>query len=195
MHSWRAASIAFPATRSAQNARPSRIRNVERRRRRIGGMRGTSPIFAGCNREFPALCERLISHRLENRLDTCQSEDITHNPIKVLILTRIAERLLPIQRSRGPASKFLGDKWELADSRRPAGGGGGIRTHETLSGLTVFKTAGVNRFPTPPFSIARSILAYAAFDDNQRPATIAAILNPHARHRLLRRQRESTVHA
>ncbi len=31
-----------------------------------------------------------------------------------------------------------------------AGGGGGIRTHETLSGLTVFKTAGVNRFPTPP---------------------------------------------
>jgi hypothetical protein len=32
-----------------------------------------------------------------------------------------------------------------------AGGGGGIRTHETLSGLTVFKTAGVNRFPTPPF--------------------------------------------
>ena len=28
------------------------------------------------------------------------------------------------------------------------GGGGGIRTHETLSGLTVFKTAGVNRFPT-----------------------------------------------
>jgi hypothetical protein len=31
------------------------------------------------------------------------------------------------------------------------GGGGGIRTHETLSGLTVFKTAGVNRFPTPPF--------------------------------------------
>jgi hypothetical protein len=34
--------------------------------------------------------------------------------------------------------------------RRLAGGGGGIRTHETLSGLTVFKTAGVNRFPTPP---------------------------------------------
>jgi hypothetical protein len=33
---------------------------------------------------------------------------------------------------------------------RSAGGGGGIRTHETLSGLTVFKTAGVNRFPTPP---------------------------------------------
>ena len=31
-----------------------------------------------------------------------------------------------------------------------AGGGGGIRTHETLSGLTVFKTAGVNHFPTPP---------------------------------------------
>ena len=38
-----------------------------------------------------------------------------------------------------------------------AGGGGGIRTHETLSGLTVFKTAGVNRFPTPPIP---SILAF-----------------------------------
>jgi hypothetical protein len=30
------------------------------------------------------------------------------------------------------------------------GGGGGIRTPETLSGLTVFKTAGFNRSPTPP---------------------------------------------
>jgi hypothetical protein len=35
---------------------------------------------------------------------------------------------------------------------RLAGGGGGIRTHETLSGLTVFKTAGVNRFPSPPYN-------------------------------------------
>jgi hypothetical protein len=31
-----------------------------------------------------------------------------------------------------------------------SGGGGGIRTPETLSGLTVFKTAGFNRSPTPP---------------------------------------------
>ena len=38
------------------------------------------------------------------------------------------------------------------------GGGGGIRTPETLSGLTVFKTAGFNRSPTPPFPI----LAYSA---------------------------------
>src|SRR6185437_14739998 len=30
------------------------------------------------------------------------------------------------------------------------GGGGGIRTHETLSGLTVFKTAAFNRSATPP---------------------------------------------
>jgi len=35
-------------------------------------------------------------------------------------------------------------------SARLDGGGGGIRTHETLSGLTVFKTAGFNRSPTPP---------------------------------------------
>jgi hypothetical protein len=39
---------------------------------------------------------------------------------------------------------------EQRDNLRLSGGGGGIRTHETLSGLTVFKTAGVNRFPTPP---------------------------------------------
>jgi hypothetical protein len=56
------------------------------------------------------------------------------------------------------------------------GGGGGIRTHETLSGLTVFKTAGVNRFPTPPqgFSVLSlhmllHILAFrAAFDSTTR---------------------------
>ena len=34
-----------------------------------------------------------------------------------------------------------------------AGGGGGIRTPETLTGLTVFKTAGFNRSPTPPLMI------------------------------------------
>src|SRR5262245_2174729 len=33
------------------------------------------------------------------------------------------------------------------------GGGGGIRTPETLSSLTVFKTAGFNHSPTPPFLI------------------------------------------
>ena len=37
-------------------------------------------------------------------------------------------------------------------------GEGGIRTPETLSGLTVFKTAGFNHSPTPPFPI----LAYSA---------------------------------
>src|SRR5580692_2556175 len=55
-----------------------------------------------------------------------------------------------------------------------AGGGGGIRTHETLSGLTVFKTAGVNRFPTPPISVAGSILTYGAFVDNERATMSAA---------------------
>ena len=34
-----------------------------------------------------------------------------------------------------------------------SGGGGGIRTPGTLSGPTVFKTAGFNRSPTPPFVI------------------------------------------
>jgi hypothetical protein len=34
-----------------------------------------------------------------------------------------------------------------------SGGGGGIRTPVTLSGQTVFKTAGFNHSPTPPFLI------------------------------------------
>jgi hypothetical protein len=51
-----------------------------------------------------------------------------------------------------------------------AGGGGGIRTHETLSGLTVFKTAGVNRFPTPP----GLIVAYLLDSDRVRSCPIVA---------------------
>jgi hypothetical protein len=47
-------------------------------------------------------------------------------------------------------SIFLEERHQEREIRRLLGGGGGIRTHETLSGLTVFKTAGVNRFPTPP---------------------------------------------
>ncbi len=33
-----------------------------------------------------------------------------------------------------------------------AGGGGGIRTHETVTGLTVFKTVPFDHSGTPPFS-------------------------------------------
>src|SRR5271170_5256077 len=45
-----------------------------------------------------------------------------------------------------------------------AGGGGGIRTPETLTGLTVFKTAGLNHSPTPPLAIVtrRSLQAQAS---------------------------------
>ncbi len=32
------------------------------------------------------------------------------------------------------------------------GGGGEIRTLETLAGLAVFKTTGINHYPTPPNS-------------------------------------------
>ena len=41
------------------------------------------------------------------------------------------------------------EPWERENSRL-SGGGGGIRTHETLSGLTVFKTVAFNRSATPP---------------------------------------------
>jgi hypothetical protein len=45
------------------------------------------------------------------------------------------------------------------EKNRRNGGGGGIRTPGTLSGPTVFKTAGFNRSPTPPFLI----VAYSSF--------------------------------
>ena len=47
---------------------------------------------------------------------------------------------------------------------RRGGGGGGIRTPETLSGLTVFKTAGFNRSPTPPFLILTDPVIWSAFE-------------------------------
>ncbi len=50
-----------------------------------------------------------------------------------------------------PAAEILSER-ALRESKDLVlyGGGGGIRTPETLSSLTVFKTAGFNRSPTPP---------------------------------------------
>ena len=58
----------------------------------------------------------------------------------------------------GPKINVSGD---LKGSRRKpglVGGGGGIRTHETLSGLTVFKTAAFNRSATPPELVCSNIV-------------------------------------
>jgi hypothetical protein len=55
-------------------------------------------------------------------------------------------------------SIFRTERHTEREKARPAGGGGGIRTPETLSGLTVFKTAAFNRSATPPFLI----LTYSA---------------------------------
>ena len=51
---------------------------------------------------------------------------------------------------RGQRHKLEANTPKLNSPKEINGGGGGIRTHETLSGLTVFKTAGFNRSPTPP---------------------------------------------
>ena len=45
------------------------------------------------------------------------------------------------------------------------GGEGGIRTPETLTGLTVFKTAGLNRSPTSPHSIISARMAWRSRAD------------------------------
>jgi hypothetical protein len=57
------------------------------------------------------------------------------------------------QKRCNPCPRY--DLLPMSPGRTPnsAGGGGGIRTPETLSSLTVFKTAGFNRSPTPPFTI------------------------------------------
>ena len=56
-------------------------------------------------------------------------------------------RQLPVQRQN---QDFSAGKGICRKNARLNGGGGGIRTHETLSGLTVFKTAAFNRSATPP---------------------------------------------
>src|SRR5713226_530903 len=48
-----------------------------------------------------------------------------------------------------------------------AGGGGGIRTPETLSSLTVFKTAGFNRSPTPPIVIITGNSTYRGYGGDE----------------------------
>src|SRR5690348_5020259 len=58
-----------------------------------------------------------------------------------------------------------------------SGGGGGIRTPGTLSGTTVFKTAGFNRSPTPPFLI----LAYSANQRHLCPSPALQLLHCGAR--------------
>jgi hypothetical protein len=47
-------------------------------------------------------------------------------------------------------SRLPKSNWQQRESAGLAGGGGGIRTHETLSGLTVFKTVVFDRSTTPP---------------------------------------------
>src|ERR1019366_3557129 len=70
--------------------------------------------------------------------------------------------------------------WERENARL-RGGGGGIRTPETLSGLTVFKTAGFNHSPTPPlqsltgngqwFQMIRSKETDSSANETLEPAT------------------------
>ena len=64
----------------------------------------------------------------------------------------------PLADEPGSGQPFLVGSWPFAENPGSGhaflvgkrGGGGGIRTPETLTGLTVFKTAGLNRSPTPP---------------------------------------------
>jgi hypothetical protein len=50
-------------------------------------------------------------------------------------------------------ARFESNVTRRIESKRLAGGGGGIRTPETLAGLTVFKTGAFNHSATPPLVI------------------------------------------
>ncbi len=74
--------------------------------------------------------------------------------------------------SAGEAAPFYGPspqvEWKNLRSREHGGvfngGGRGIRTPGTLSGTTVFKTAGINRSPIPP------LRCEAVYDCTSKPA-------------------------
>ena len=63
---------------------------------------------------------------------------------------------------------------------RAGGGGGGIRTHGTVSGTPVFKTGALNRSATPPSLDFVSVSGFAG----PQPRPVATILLPNAFKRL-----------
>jgi hypothetical protein len=56
------------------------------------------------------------------------------------------------------------------EKNRRNGGGGGIRTPGTLSGPTVFKTAGFNRSPTPPAPSLTGKSSYFQYSRTRMPS-------------------------
>jgi hypothetical protein len=56
------------------------------------------------------------------------------------------------------------------EKNRRNGGGGGIRTPGTLSGPTVFKTAGFNRSPTPPAPSLTGKSSYFQYPGTRTPS-------------------------
>jgi hypothetical protein len=68
------------------------------------------------------------------------------------------------------------DGWRLAH-----GGGRGIRTPGTLSGTTVFKTAGINHSPIPPQAPGwRCFLVYCIGNLARTPNLAQAARRPHS---------------
>ena len=59
---------------------------------------------------------------------------------------------------RDLVSRYALEYWVFLNLTKPhggpGGGGGGIRTHETLARLPVFKTGAFNRSATPPWWLA-----------------------------------------
>ena len=58
-----------------------------------------------------------------------------------------------------------GGRWGAA--KQAYGGGRGIRTPDTFSGTTVFKTVGINHSPIPPLGMATFILQRLWFFDGE----------------------------
>ena len=79
-----------------------------------------------------------------------------------LAIARSIDRRLTNGYSQNPQLKCQQRLRNVCRTER-SGGGGGIRTPETLSSLTVFKTAGFNRSPTPPLAILTHLSGKCAF--------------------------------
>jgi hypothetical protein len=106
--------------------------------------------FLECDKDIPRY---MPSSRTENPMSQANLRGkfmCSHMPVDCAGIDIILSETLHgiISRRREVASQQT-----CSEGHQKSGGGGGIRTPETLSGLTVFKTAGFNRSPTPPLPI------------------------------------------
>jgi hypothetical protein len=77
-----------------------------------------------------------------------------------------------------PVFQWVGDR--LGQSETFSGGRGGIRTHERVAPLPVFKTGALNHSATLPLSKINHLVIYQLPpDSNLAPNNLPFVLNPY----------------